>query len=78
MAELSARDGDLDSAINLYLKARLLAPDRGLIYIRLGQLTLENGGSIEDARNIWQKGLENTVDEDAKKQLTKLINTHKP
>lgn len=73
LAELAAKDQDLDQAINLYQKALSLAPDRGLIYIRLGQLTLQQSGDLVKARQIWQDGLDNTADDQAKKQLQSLI-----
>jgi cytochrome c-type biogenesis protein CcmH/NrfG len=73
LAEITTHDGDLSKAINLYQTAEKLAPDRGLIYIRLGQLTLENGGTIDDAKAIWQEGAQKTVDADAKSQLEKLL-----
>jgi len=73
LAELSAKDGDLDNAISLYQEAKDLAPDRGLIYIRLGQLTLEKTQDLQEAKQIWEDGVKNTADADAKKQLELLL-----
>lgn len=73
LAELGAKDKDYPQAIELYERALKLAPDRGLIYTRLGQLYLQNGEDISKAKDIWQKGVENTVDEDAKKRLQELL-----
>lgn len=77
LGELYAKDGDLDKAISLYYKAQNKANDRGLIYIRLGQLILARDGEsgLEKVRNIWQLGVKNTVDDDAKKQLEDLLKT---
>lgn len=73
LAELSAKDKNYSEAIDYYQKALYLAPDRGLIYIRLGQLYLQNGDSLDSAKNIWQQGVENTVDDEAKKKLLQLL-----
>ena len=74
LAELSAKDQDLEQAISLYNKALELAPDRGLIYIRLGQLYLQKG-DVAYAKQIWQEGVSNTVDETAKKKLIELLSS---
>lgn len=73
LAELAAKDGNIEDAIKLYSQAKNLAPDRGLIYIRLGQLMQQAGNTPEEVKNIWQEGIQNTIDEDAKKQLQKLL-----
>ncbi len=74
LGEIAAHDGNIPAAISLYQKALSLAPDRGLIYIRLGQLTLEMSPDKRDeVRALWQRGVKNTVDTDAKTQLTKLL-----
>lgn len=73
LAEIATHDGDLTHAISLYEKARSLAPDRGLVYIRLGELLAQNGSPAADVRAIWQQGLINTVDTDAKATLQKLL-----
>lgn len=73
LAELAAKDGDLDTAIKLYQQARERAPDRGLIYIRLGQLFLEKTGDLDQAKKIWQQGLKETVDDEAKEKLKELL-----
>lgn len=75
LAELALKDGQIDAAINFYIKAQKLAPDRGLIYIRLGQLILQKEGDKEKVQKIWQEGIKNTVDEDAKNKLQSLINS---
>lgn len=73
LAELAAKDGDLDHAIMLYQKAQRLAPDRGLIYIRLGELVQTKTNDGARVRKIWQDGLNNTIDEDAKNKLRTLL-----
>ena len=73
LGELSAKNGSYQEAIDLYKIAQSLAPDRGLIYIRLGQLTLQNGGSIEEAKSIWQEGLKNVSDAESIQSLQELI-----
>jgi tetratricopeptide (TPR) repeat protein len=74
LAELAVHDGDFEAGINLYTKAQTLAPDRGLIYIRLGQLMLEQSpDSKEDVRRIWQTGIKNTIDTEAQKELSTLL-----
>lgn len=75
MAELYAANGDLTTAIFLYQKAMWFAPDRGLIYIRLGQLQLMAKHGLAAAKKIWQLGVQNTADTDAKNQLKKLLET---
>lgn len=72
LAEIEVKNGNLDTAILLYKAAEKLAPDRGLIYIRLGQLTLQDTGDIEQAKQIWLEGINKTADNDTKKQLEKL------
>ncbi len=73
LAEIAASEGDLVQAVNLYQNALKLAPDRGLIYIRLGQLYLKQGQDISKAKEIWQQGLQKTVDSDAKLKLRELL-----
>jgi tetratricopeptide (TPR) repeat protein len=76
LAELAVRDGNIAAAIQLYKKAQSLAPDRGLTYIRLGQLTLqESPDKVDEVRALWQKGIKNTIDSDARDQLAKLLST---
>jgi tetratricopeptide (TPR) repeat protein len=75
LAELAVKEGDVNKALSLYYQALRLAPDRGLIYIRLGQLTLEKTGESKKAQKIWQDGLINTVDNDAKEKLKSLLST---
>lgn len=74
LAELALKDRDPYRAISLYEKAKTLAPDRGLTYIRLGQLILETYGDKERALNTWKEGLQKTVDVEARTTLQKLIN----
>ncbi len=73
LAEISAKNGDLNTAIELYKKAQSLNPSRGLIYIRLGQLGLQDGWSIGQAKSVWSKGLKNAEDENDKKELQHLL-----
>jgi tetratricopeptide (TPR) repeat protein len=73
LAEIYASEGDIIKAIELYQKAKGLAPDRGLIYIRIGQLFLKDGKPKEKTLEIWQEGLQKTVDSDAKQKLQQLI-----
>lgn len=74
LAEIYAKDNDLNMAIKLYRQAKILAPDRGLIYIRLGQLIVQNGDARDEALTVWKEGLEKTVDDEAKNTLRKMIN----
>ncbi len=74
LAEIAVHDGNVPQAIKLYQKALSLASDRGLIYIRLGQLTLQQSpDKIDDVRVIWEQGVKKTVDADAKTQLEQLL-----
>lgn len=73
LAELMVRNHNLSDAIALYEKAEVLAPNRGLIYIRLGQLTLQQEGNKDKAKAIWEDGLQKTVDPDMKKVLKHLL-----
>lgn len=75
LAELAVKDGDIDQAISLYYKAQRLAHDRGLIYIRLGQLVLEKTGDRKRVKKIWENGVALTVDDDARERLKELLST---
>lgn len=72
-AELALANGFSAQAIKLYEQAGKLAPDRGLIYIRLGQLYLQYENNPSKARTIWQEGVKKTVDDDAKDKLKELL-----
>ncbi len=70
LAELALKDGDRTKAIDLYRKALSLADDRGLIYIRLGELLLQQSkNNADEVKTLWQRGVDKTVDEDARKDL---------
>ena len=73
LAELSAKDGDYKEAISLYRQAIADEPDRGLAYLRLGQLIIDSGGSGEEAKSIWEKGLQATPDEDILAKIRKVL-----
>lgn len=73
LGELAAKDQDLSSAINFYRQALTATQDRGLIYIRLGQLILDHEHDREQARKIWETGVKNTVDVDAREKLKDLL-----
>ncbi len=73
LAELAVRDGEINDARTLYARALRLAPDRGLIYIRLGELTVLATGDKAHAKRIWKNGISQTVDADARKKLEELI-----
>lgn len=73
LAELSVKDGNLQQAFDLYFKAVKLAPDRGLIYIRAGQIYLQMNGDKAYTKSIYEKGIKNTVDEEARKKLKQLL-----
>ncbi len=75
LAELAASARDYQGAIKMYQRAQALAPDRGLIYIRLGQLIMTNYGDREWAKTVWKQGIANTIDSDAKAQLMKLLDS---
>lgn len=75
LGELAARDGNVDAAIDYYQKALFHTRDRGLIYIRLGQLVLQKIGDRTIVRKIWENGVNNTVDTDAREQLKSLLKT---
>ena len=71
LAELAAKDGDLTTAIKFYKQAIKDDPERGLAYLRLGQLIIHSGGSENEAKQVWQKGLKMTPDEEILKQIRK-------
>ena len=73
LGELAVHDGDYRKAIEYYKKAQKMAPDRGMIYIRLGQLFIEGYNDHAKALSVWQTGVKETIDADAKKQLQLLI-----
>ena len=74
LAELSVKYGDLNQAITLYKQAIMDDPERGLAYLRLGQLIIQSGGSKIEARKVWQKGLKATPDEEIIEQIEKELN----
>jgi Tfp pilus assembly protein PilF len=70
LAELAVKDGDRTKAIDLYRKALTLADDRGLIYLRLGELLLsQSKNNITEVKTLWKNGIDKTVDEEARQQL---------
>ena len=73
LAELAAKDGNLTQAISLYRQAIEDDPERGLAYLRLGQLILKNGGSKEEVKKIWEKGLTATPDEEILEKLRTVL-----
>lgn len=73
LGELAARDDNLMSAIKWYDKARYWAPDRGLIYKRLGELIWRQTNDLSQAQKVWQQGIAKTVDTEAKLELQKLL-----
>lgn len=75
LAELSVKDGDYYTAIKLYQKAQSVVPDRGLIYIRLGELYMEGYQDKEKALAAWNEGLKQVEDIPTKNQLKNLIQT---
>jgi tetratricopeptide (TPR) repeat protein len=75
LGELEAKDGRLENAIALYQTAKSYADDRGLIYIRLGTLMLQNGSGPTEVKKVWQEGVQKTGDDDTKAQLQKLLGT---
>lgn len=75
IAEIDAANNDYGTAVELYQKAMNLAPDRGMIYIRLGQLYLVANRDMATARKVWELGLTRTSDADAKNQLKRLLTT---
>ena len=72
IGELALAAGDLNTAIYLYQEALKRAADRGLIYIRLGTL-YRQAGQPGTARRVFENGVKQTVDTDAKKQLLQLL-----
>jgi cytochrome c-type biogenesis protein CcmH/NrfG len=75
LGELAVRAGNLDLAISLYQKAKTIAPDRGLIYIRLGQIMIADNQSPDKAKAIWEEGLKN-VQGSPRDQLQQLLNSY--
>lgn len=69
LAELAAKDGDYETAIKLYREAISNEPDRGLAYLRLGELIIQSGGNHEDAVTVWKQGLAATPDEEILKKI---------
>lgn len=73
LAEIAVLEKNLQEAISLYQKAQKLAPDRGLVYLRLGQIVWEKTGSRNKAEVIWKEGLKNTIDQEAKKEIQRAL-----
>jgi len=73
LAELAASDGNFTQAISLYRRAIEDDPERGLAYLRLGQLIIDSGGSKEEAGKIWQKALTVTTDTEIRNQLQQAL-----
>ncbi|MBI4008602.1 hypothetical protein HY357_00040 [Candidatus Roizmanbacteria bacterium] len=76
LAELAAAERNWDQAISLYREA--LEDDyekkRGFGYVRLGEFIIDSGGSVEEAKKIWEEGIINTINQDVRKKLEMLIN----
>jgi tetratricopeptide (TPR) repeat protein len=75
LGELAVRDANLQEALLYYYKAQNISDDRGLTYVRLGELEIQANNNTEKARQIWTLGARKTVDEDMKKKLTELLST---
>lgn len=76
LGELALKDGDLQKAIDFYEQALSLSPDRGFIYLRLGELYIEAYSNQTKAKKIWQRGLDHPlVDSESKTKLNELLNT---
>jgi len=75
LAELAVKEGNIQAAVGLYKKALSLSRDRGLIYIRLGELILQQTDDKNQVKKIWEDGIKNTVDEDAREKLKELLST---
>lgn len=74
LGELAAKDGNFKDAIARYRQAVRDDPQRGLAYLRLGQLMIASGGSPQEARRIWEKGMKATPDEEILERLRQAIN----
>ncbi len=75
LAEIYAYNSDYQQAIELYQQAQRIAPDRGLIYIRLGQLYMQGLQDKDNARKAWEMGESMATDDNDKKQLQNLLST---
>lgn len=73
LGELAVRDRDYQLALEYYRHALKLAPDRGLIYLRLGQIYIEGFGDVESAKKGWNAGIKNAVDDDVKEKMRQLL-----
>ena len=73
LAELAVMDGNYNKAMQLYRQAIQDDPQRGLPYLRLGQIIIQSGASQQDARDIWQQGIDNALDPTIVSQLKKLL-----
>lgn len=72
LAEISVNQGDLQRAAQLYLEAMKINPQRGLVYIRLGQI-YQMAGDMDNAKKTWQMGLNKTPDLDSRNKLLQLL-----
>lgn len=73
LAELAAKDGDYSGAIALYRQAIRDDPERGLAYLRLGQLIIDSDGSVNEAKDILRRGLKATPDEEIKGKIRQTL-----
>lgn len=69
LGELAAKDGNFQQAIRLYRQAIVDDPERGLAYLRLGQLIVASGKPLTETKEVWQKGLMVTADEEIRQKL---------
>lgn len=74
LAELAAQDGDYAKAVSLYRQVIKDDPERGLAYLRLGQLIVDSGGSAEEAKDLWNKGLKTTPDDEIIRKIKEELN----
>lgn len=69
LAEIATKDNNWKQAIDLYKKAIADDPQRGLAYLRLGQIMVMSGKPRTQAYEVWEKGLAATPDKDILEKL---------
>jgi tetratricopeptide (TPR) repeat protein len=75
LAEVYAKEGNLNDAISMYQTALHMDSQRENAYLRLGQLIIQAGGSKQDAIAVWQAGIDHLqYDDGIKGKLQNLIN----
>lgn len=69
LGDIAILEKDYRTAFDYYSSIYTYIKDRSIVYLRLGELTLDLTGDRNMAMKYWQAGIANSVDEDGKAVL---------